>query len=356
MFAKLMTARRFVPLFWCQFFSALNDNLVKQALVILITFTLASSESGALVALAGAVFIAPYFFLSALGGELADRHDKAVMAERVKLAEIGAALVACAGFLLHSVPVLFVALALFGMLGALFGPIKYGVLPEQLKTEELSAGNALVEGATFLAILGGTLLAGFVVGDKADPMVVSGIVLGLAIACWVAARLMPRSQPAAPALAITRNPLASTWRLLGELKADHRLWTGGHIVSWFWAVGALALALLPGLIKDHFGGNENVLSTAIALFTLGIAAGSIVAARASQHRPNLALVPFGTLLMAIVAAKIGALIIGTSAVQASLGPVEFFKTLGGFTLMLALFALAFAGGLYIVPSFAAVQG
>ena len=157
MFSSLMQARRFAPLFWCQFFSALNDNLLKQGLVILITFTLAKAQAEVLVPLAGAVFIAPYFFLSALGGELADKHDKAVVAERVKLAEIAVALIACAGFLLHSVPVLFVALGLFGVLGALFGPVKYGILPDHLKSEELSAGNALVEGATFLAILTGTL-------------------------------------------------------------------------------------------------------------------------------------------------------------------------------------------------------
>ena len=142
MFSMLMQARRFAPLFWCQFFSALNDNLLKQGLVILITFTLAwKAQSGILVPLAGAIFIAPYFLLSALGGELADKFDKAVVAERVKFAEIGVALIACTGFLLHSVPVLFLALALFGIVGALFGPVKYGILPDHLKSEELSAGN-----------------------------------------------------------------------------------------------------------------------------------------------------------------------------------------------------------------------
>ena len=356
MFSTLMTARRFAPLFWCQFFSALNDNLLKQGLVILITFTLAKEAGGVLVPLAGAVFILPYFLLSALGGELADKNDKAVVAERVKFAEIGVALIACLGFVLHSVPVLFVALFLFGVIGALFGPVKYGILPDHLKPEELSAGNALVEGATFLAILSGTLAAGFMVGEKTNPVVISAIIITLAIACWLSARMIPRTGAAAPGLIINRNPLTSTFALLKELQADNRLWIGGHIVSWFWAVGGVVLALLPLMIKNHFGGNENVLSVTIAIFTVGIAIGSIAAARASKLRPNLALVPVGALIMAIVSAEIGALLLGTTPATTTTGPAEFlFSSMTGGTLMLGLLALAFAGGLFIVPSFAAVQ-
>ncbi|HEX4894248.1 MAG TPA: acyl-[ACP]--phospholipid O-acyltransferase, partial [Hyphomicrobiaceae bacterium] len=356
MFWNLLTSRRFAPLFWCQFFSALNDNLVKQGLVILITFNLAASGKAALVPLAGAVFIAPFFLFSALGGELADRFDKARVAERVKLAEIAVALIACAGFLLHSSPSLFVALGLFGCIGALFGPIKYGVLPEQLSGDELPSGNALVEGATFLAILGGTLLAGFVVGRNAAPEIVSGIVLGLAVACWIGAWLMPARGPAAPDLVITRNPLASTVALLKELSTDRRLWTGGHIASWFWAFGSVALALLPLVVHDRLGGNEAVLSLSIAVFTIGIAVGSVAAAKASHHRPNLALVPVGAVMMAVVSLKIAALLATAPAAAGSLGPWEFISSWAGGTLLLCLFALAFAGGLYIVPAFTAVQG
>ena len=361
MFGQLLRSRRFAPLFWCQLFSALNDNLLKQGLVILITFTLASEGKGALVALAGAVFILPYFFLSALGGELADRHDKARVAERVKFYEMGVALVACAGFLAPhpwSVPILFVALFAFGVIGSLFGPVKYGVLPEQLEGEELSAGNALVEGATFLAILGGTLLAGFVVGKGSNPWIVSSLILGLAVACWLSARLMPVKGPAAPELAINRNPLASTRALLGELRADRKLWTGGHIVSWFWAVGSVALSLMPALIHDRLGGNEAVLSTAIAVFTIGIAAGSVIAARASHHRPNLALVPLGALLMGIVSLKVAGIVAALPAVatSTSVGPLAFATSISGAWLLGCLFVLALAGGLFIVPAFTAVQG
>ena len=284
MFTALMTARRFAPLFWCQFFSALNDNFVKTALGILILYKIGSTHGPALVTLATAVFIAPFFLLSALGGELADRHDKAFIAERVKLAEIGVArrggtrLPAALG----AAAVL--ALALFGVIGALFGPIKYGILPDHLRTEELSAGNALVEGATFLAILGGTIAGGLVIAEGGSAWIIAGLVMVLAIACWVSARLIPATGAASPDLAITPNPLLSTWALVRELKTDNRLWVGGQIVSWFWLVGAVALSLLPTLIKDRIGGTEGVVTLALVAFTIGIALGSDCG-RARESRP-----------------------------------------------------------------------
>src|SRR5580658_645530 len=153
MIKDLMSSRRFAPLFWAQFCSALNDNVLKNALVIMILYDAASGHGDVLVTVAGAVFIFPFFVLSALGGELADKYVKSVVARRLKFFEIFAACFAAAGFFLHSIPLLFVALALFGIVAALFGPVKYGILPDQLSTSELAMGNALVEGATFLAIL-----------------------------------------------------------------------------------------------------------------------------------------------------------------------------------------------------------
>lgn len=356
MFASLMSARRFAPLFWCQFFSALNDNLVKQGLILLITYTVTAEHGAALVTLAGAIFIAPYFVLSAIGGEYADSRDKGDVAEQVKLAEIGVAAIACIGFLLHSIPVLFVALALLGVIGALFGPVKYGILPDHLKSEELSAANALVEGATFLAILAGTLGAGFVVAKGSDPKVVSAIVMALAVLCWLSARFIPRTGAAAPGLAIDWNPITSTRTLLRELKEDHRILVGAHIVSWFWLVGALVLSLVPTLVKTKFGDNESILSLCIATFTVGIAAGSLMAGRASQHRPNLALVPVGAFLMAAVCLKLGAIIWTLPAATQKLALFDFGTSFSGASLLVSLLVLAIAGGLYIVPSFAAVQG
>ena len=170
MTSNLLTTRRFAPLFWCQFFSAFNDNFLKTALVFLILFKMtAEQDPEALITLAGAIFIFPFFILSAIGGEIADRYDKALVAQRLKLIEIAVAGVAVAGFWLHSVPVLFAALFLFGVISALFGPIKYGILPDHLVESELPAGNALVEGATFIAILSGTIVGGLAVQGRRRP-------------------------------------------------------------------------------------------------------------------------------------------------------------------------------------------
>ena len=173
MSSSLLLTRRFAPLFWTQFFSAFSDNFLKNALVFLILFspTISASNAESLITLAAAIFIAPYFFLSALGGEMADRYDKALIAQRLKLGEIGVALVGVLGFATHSVLIMFIALFLFGVIGSLFGPIKYGILPDHLQRSELPAANALVEGATFIAILLGLIVGGLAAKDGGDPMI-----------------------------------------------------------------------------------------------------------------------------------------------------------------------------------------
>ncbi|HJU18031.1 MAG TPA: MFS transporter [Stellaceae bacterium] len=209
----LLASRRFAPLFWCQFFSAFNDNFLKNALALLILFRIGGRTSESLVTLAGGIFIAPFFLLSAFGGELADRFDKALVARCLKLAEIAAAAIAVAGFRLNSLPLLFLALFLFGLIGALFGPIKYGILPDHLQREELPAGNALIEGATFLAILGGTIAGGVAMKDGGDPGILAVAMMLFALLCWGASLFIPGTARAAPDLAINPNVLASTANL-----------------------------------------------------------------------------------------------------------------------------------------------
>jgi len=186
MSSSLLTTRRFAPLFWCQFFSAFNDNFLKNSLVFLILFKMAGQGSEALITLAGAIFIFPFFILSAIGGEIADRYDKAFVAQRLKFIEIAVAAVAVLGFWLHSVPVLFTALFLFGVISALFGPIKYGILPDHLVESELPAGNALVEGATFIAILSGTIIGGLASKGGGDPASFAGMMIAFSLAGWIA--------------------------------------------------------------------------------------------------------------------------------------------------------------------------
>ncbi len=355
-----MTSRRFAPLFWCQFCSALNDNFLKTALVMLILFGLGGAggvgESGAvLVTLAGIVFIAPFFILSALGGDIADRFDKAFVAARIKLAEIPIAGLAAVGFYLHSVPVLFVTLGLFGIIAALFGPVKYGLLPEKLQTAELPAGNALVEGATFLAILIGTIAGGIAVAEAQSPELVVGVIFVLAIASWQFARSIPVAGPSAPGLAITRNPWTATVALLRELRGDSRLWGGAHVVSWFWVVGSVALSLLPPLVRDVVGGSEGVVTLCLTVFVVGIAAGSALAAKQSHGTPNLALVPPAAILIGTASLALAGVAAIVTPAAPPIGPAALAGTGTGLALMASLFALAVAGGLYIVPAFASVQ-
>ena len=354
MIKQLMLSRRFAPLFWAQFCSALNDNVLKNALVIMILYGVASGQGGSLVTVAGAVFIFPFFVLSALGGELADKYVKSVVARRLKFCEIFAACFAAAGFFVHSVPLLFVALALFGTVAALFGPVKYGILPDQLSTGELAMGNALVEGATFMAILIGTIAGGLFVSGSTHMGWISLAVVGLSVLCWAFASRIPATVPSAPDLAITRNPWTSTVRLLKTLYAEPRLWDGMVIVSWFWLVGAVVLSLLPAVIKDGVGGSEGVVTLCLAVFAIGIAAGSLFAAHLSHVRPNLALVPLGGIVMGLVGLDL-AWAIGHSGHGSDVVPMAFATSAGGFRMLADFFVFAFGGGLFVVPSFAAVQ-
>jgi acyl-[acyl-carrier-protein]-phospholipid O-acyltransferase/long-chain-fatty-acid--[acyl-carrier-protein] ligase len=354
MIKQLMSSERFAPLFWAQFCSALNDNVLKNALVILILFDVASGNGEALVTLAGAVFIFPFFALSALGGELADKYVKSVVARRLKFMEIFAACFAASGFFFHSVPLLFVALGLFGVVAALFGPVKYGILPDQRSTAELATGNALVEGATFMAILIGTIAGGLIVADASHPAWISIAVVALAIACWGFASLIPKTAPSATDLVITRNPWTSTRRLLKSLKAEPRLWDGMLIVSWFWLVGAVVLSLLPAVVKTSIGGTKGVVTLCLSVFAIGIAAGSLFAAHLSHRRPNIALVPIGGIIMSAVGLYL-AWTIGHAVPSSNVHPSEYLVTLYGIHMLFAFFIFAFGGGMFVVPSFAAVQ-
>ena len=277
MFNSLMTSRRFAPLFWCQFFSAFNDNFLKNALVFLILFSSAVSEGsrGVLITLTAAVFIGPFFFLSGLGGQMADRFDKSIVARHVKLVEIAVAALGVVGFWLHSIPIMFATLFMFGVIATLFGPIKYGILPDHLKPEELPAGNALVEGATFMAILLGTIVGGLAAKEGNHPAMFGALIMVFALLCWMSSLFIPRTGQGAPDLHIDRNIARSTGSLLKDLWSDSRLWWGGLVTSWFWLVGAVALSLMPPLVKSVLGATEEVVTAFLAVFSISIAIGSL---------------------------------------------------------------------------------
>jgi acyl-[acyl-carrier-protein]-phospholipid O-acyltransferase/long-chain-fatty-acid--[acyl-carrier-protein] ligase len=355
MSSSLLMTRRFAPLFWTQFFSAFSDNFLKNALVFLILFKIGGAEAEPLITLAAAVFISPYFFLSALGGELADRYDKAVVAQRLKLAEIGVALIAVLGFAIHSVPVLFVALFLFGVIASLFGPIKYGILPDHLARSELPTGNALVEGATFIAILLGTIVGGLAAKDGGDPAKFAVLMILFSLMCWGASLLIPRTGQGAPDLVVQKNILASTAGLLKFLREDPRLLWGGIVTSWFWLIGAVSLSLMPSLVKNMLGGDEEVVTTCLAVFSISIAVGSGLAAWLAAGRIILLPTVLAAVLLGVFALDLGWSTRGVGPIPDFTGFWALFRSWRGIHLAIDLAGLAIAGGLFIVPVFAAVQ-
>jgi acyl-[acyl-carrier-protein]-phospholipid O-acyltransferase / long-chain-fatty-acid--[acyl-carrier-protein] ligase len=355
MSTSLLTTRRFAPLFWCQFFSAFSDNFLKTALVFLILFHVAGADSEVLITLAGATLIAPFFLLSGLGGELADRYDKAFVAQRLKLFEIAVAAVAVAGFAFHSLVLLFVAVFLFGTIAALFGPIKYGILPDHLARAELPSGNALVEGGTFLAILIGTIVAGLAAKDGGDPIHFAWLMMVSAVACWIASRFIPPTGEGAPHLAINRNIFASTGSLIKYVRAEPRLWWGALVTSWFWLVGALVMSLLPPLVTFHIGGTEGVVTVFLTIFSVAVATGSGLAAWLAAGRIILLPTLVGAVLLGLFLLDLGWTVSAVVPPAHPLGVADFFSSPYSIHVAVDLAGLAVAGGLFIVPTFTAVQ-
>ena len=348
-------SRRFAPLFVCQFFAAFNDNFLKTALVFLILFRAGGANTGALVTLASAVFIAPFFFLSGLAGELADRHDKARVAQWLKFVEMFVAALSVLGYLRQSLPLLFTALAGFGVVAALFGPIKYGILPDHLRREQLPAGNALIEGATFIAILLGTIVGGLASRGGGDALAFAALVMGFALACWLSALLIPPSGQGAPHLRVTANIAASSAAMLRHLRADRRLWWGAMVTGWFWLTGIVVLALLPTLIKGLIGGDQDTVTVYLALFSVAVGIGSALAAAIARGRIVLMTTVAGGVLLAAFAFDLGLATLGAVPAAAPQGPGVVFAGALGIRAAVDLTGLAAAGGLFIVPAFAAVQ-
>jgi len=355
MFKSLMMRRKFAPLFFCQFFAAFGDNFLKTALSFVVLAQISGGKSGALITLAGAIYIAPFFFLSGLGGELADRHDKAWLAQRIKLVEMGAAALAVIGFAFHSVILLFVALFLFGTLATLFGPIKYGILPDHLARAELPAANALIEGATFIAILLGTILAGIAANGESNPIHFAWLMLVTAAVSWLSSLLIPSAPEGAPDLRINSNIMASTWDLIKELRADPRLWWGAIVVSWFWLVGALVLALLLPLVHLNLNGTDAVITLLLTLFSVAVATGSGLAAWLSAGRIVILPTLVGAVLIGVFSLDLGwmAHLFVPAAVPSGIG--GFFAMPRSIHIAVDLVGLAIGGGLFVVPTFAAVQ-
>ena len=359
---RLLGDRRFWPLFVAQFFGAFNDNFFKSTLVLLLTFreaTFAGLGARELVALAGGVFILPYFLFSAFAGQLADKYPKATLIRWVKLAEVGVLLLGSLSFALGSTGLSFAVLFLLGTQAALFGPLKYGVLPELLSSTELVAGNALVELGTFLAILCGTLAGGLLVSlGPAGMHWVSGLLLTCSLLGW-AATLRLRAAPAAePSLVVERRILRPTARLIGRARRERALWQSILGISWFWLLGSVVLSVLPSLVKGELHGSEGIVTYFLALFSIGVGAGSVLAEKLSYSRLELGLVPLGSLGITLFLADAGAaLALAPSAAGAApaLALGAFVDSSLGLRLSVDFLLFSLSSGLFTVPLYTLLQ-
>jgi MFS family permease len=359
MFLTLIKSRRFAPLFWCQFLAGFNDNFVRNLLAMLVLFELGKDHAGALITLALAIFILPSIFLSGLAGEIADSHDKAMVVRRLKLAEIFIQMVAAAGVSLWSLPLLYTALFGLGVVAALFTPLKYGLLPEHLASDELMTGNALVEAATFLAILFGLVFGGLAAGHARTPFGVTAQLMTIALLSYATSLAIPPTKVAAPGLRARIDPLGvfiSVRDALRQATSTPFLKAAAHASSWFWLTGAVALALVPVAVRQATHADLDVEVAVTALFAVGIAIGSLGAAVVARGRIFLALCPFGALGMA--AALIDLAFASAGLVDdgaADVGVAQFFQTARGLNIACGVTALAASAGLFILPISTALQ-
>ena len=355
----IVSDKKFWPLFWTQFLGALNDNVLKNALVVLVTFkglSVAGLDSGSIVALAGALFILPFFLFSPIAGQLSDKYQKSKLVRATKIWEVLIMASATLGFYTHNAPLLLGVLFMAGLQAAVFGPVKYSMLPDLVHKEQLVEANAYVELGTFLAILLGTIGGGVLISMPGGEHYLSATLLVLAGLGVVTAYKVPDVEVACPDLKIEKNPfpaIGSMFRLLAESKAIFNSVLG---ISWFWAFGAAVLSLLPVFCKDFLGVGEHVVTCLLAMFTIGIGVGSIACEKLSFKRVELGLVPIGTVGMTVFLVDLYFLGQGYPAPGGELlGLSEFLALPNSYRLMADFFFMAFFGGFFILPLYTLIQ-
>ena len=354
----LLKEKRFAPFFWTQFLGAFNDNVYKNALIILGAFHAAqmtSMNATTLANLASGLFILPFFLFSATCGQIADKYEKSRLIRFVKMFEIAIMVVGSIGFLTGSLAMLLAALFMLGTHSTLFGPVKYAILPQHLRDEELTGGNGLVEMGTFVAILLGTILGSVLISRAGSGLVITPIaIIAIAIAGYLASRGVPNSPAPSPQLEINWNPFTETWRNLQLARGTRAVFLSILGNSWFWFFGATVLTQLPHYSRDVLHGNAEVYTLLLTLFSIGIGTGSLLCEKLSSGKVEIGLVPFGSIGMTLF----GALLWYTTPVAVSgdaLGAVEFLSRHESWPLMFNLVMLGVFGGFYIVPLYALIQ-
>ena len=348
----LLRARRFLPLFVTQFLGAFNDSLFKQAVVLFVTYQLFSNPAKEFQcsAIAQALFILPFFLFSALSGQLADDHDKAKLIRIIKFAEIGIMILGGSGIMLANIPLMLAAVGLMGVHSTFFGPIKYAILPQHLQHDEVLGGTGLVEAGTYLAILGGTILAGVL---AATPAVAAVTTIAIAVLGFIAGRQVPPAPPSAERIAFNWHIIHASIELVSATLHIRRLFLAILSISFFWTIGAVLIIIFPPLVKNVLGADEQVASLFIAIFSIGIAVGSVLINRLLKSEVSARFAPASVVAMGVSVLLLHFVALAWGKHDPGL------TTLGNFLLhpmaglmILALLGVAITGGMFVVPLYA----
>ena len=352
----LLGLERFRAFFWTQFLGALNDNVYRNALIGLLTFQAASvavKDSYTIINLSVGLFILPFFLLSALAGQLADKYEKSILIQRIKIVEICIMLIGGLALILHSLWLLLLVVFLMGAQSTFFGPVKYGILPQHLRNDELVGGNAMVELGTFSAILIGTIAGGLLIDIDIGVWAVTAVVLCLGFAGWRTSRAIPPAPPVAPQLKINLNIVSATWQIMATVRNNRTVLLAVMGISWFWFFGSVLLAQLPAYVRDILGGGQSVATMLLAVFTLGIGVGSLICERWSGHRVEIGLVPIGAAGLAAFALHMSLIYVPPEYFDGTF--IDFLSQGTSWEVLIDLFGIALSGGLYIVPLYALIQ-
>lgn len=351
----LLKTRRFAPFFWTQFSGALNDNLFKTALAVLLTYTTATGgdHTAVLVNLAAGLFIAPFFLFSALAGQLADKFEKSVLIRRIKLVEIVIMGCAALAWTMNQPYFLLALLFAMGAQSTFFGPVKYSLLPQHLRREEVVGGNGMVEMGTFVAILVGTIAGGILMSVAGGRPIVALAAVAVALAGYLVSRRIPRAKAADPTLRIDWRFIRQTGRILHTAREDKDVFLAILGISWFWFVGAAYLTQMPVFARDVLHCDAGVISLLLAFFSIGIAVGSLLCERLSGKAVEMGLVPVGAIGMGLFAFDL--VRAGGVPTGALVPAIRFLVMPGAWRVLLDLAMIGIFGGLYIVPLFAFVQ-
>jgi len=348
----LLRARRFVPLFSTQFLGAFNDSLFKQGVVLFVTYQLYSdaAREAQFSAIAQALFILPFFLLSALAGQLADDHDKSRLIRIIKAAEILIMAVGGAGLLLENIPLMLAAVFGMGVHSTFFGPIKYAILPQHLHKDEVLGGTGLVEAGTYIAILLGTILAGVLASDARAAVAAT---LGIAVLGLISGSQVPAAPPSAERKPWDWHIVRASIRLVSETMHVPRLFLAILAISFFWTIGAVLIIIFPPLVKNILGADEQVASLFIAIFSIGIAIGSVAINRLLKSEVSARFAPASVIMMAlfVLLLYLVALNWGDHGVELTTLGNFIFHPSAGF-MIAALLGVSIFGGMFVVPLYA----